>query len=94
MNLEQFIESIDSKQKPENLGMHLEALWEVAAGNWHIAHEIVQNDAGRKSSLIHAYLHRVEGDEGNAAYWYSRAGRSKAEGDLKEEWKKIVQELL
>ncbi len=24
---------------------------------------------------MHAYLHRKEGDLGNAGYWYSRAGR-------------------
>ena len=42
---------------------------------------------------MHAYLHRKEGDVGNAAYWYRRAGRAVA-GDLKIEWAEIVGEML
>ena len=43
---------------------------------------------------MHAFLHRVEGDRGNAGYWYQRAGRPRAEGPLREEWRAIVSELL
>jgi hypothetical protein len=43
---------------------------------------------------VHAYLHRREGDEGNAGYWYGRAGRSAALGPLESEWEEIVGTLL
>jgi hypothetical protein len=43
---------------------------------------------------VHAYLHRKEGDLGNAAYWYRRAGRAVAKAALEEEWETIVAELL
>jgi hypothetical protein len=47
------------------------------AGDWDGAHAIVQQDeADVTSCWIHAVLHRIEGDTGNARYWYRRAGRS------------------
>ena len=42
----------------------------------------------------HAYLHRVEGDESNAAYWYRRAGKPFCELALEEEWRQIADALL
>ncbi|MER3524118.1 MAG: hypothetical protein C4326_08635 [Ignavibacteria bacterium] len=44
-------------------------------GNWKNAHEIVQNYDDRYACWIHAVLHKIEGDENNSRYWYSRAGR-------------------
>jgi hypothetical protein len=41
-----------------------------------------------------AYLHRVEGDNGNARYWYRQARRKPAEGDLAAEWAAIAAALL
>ena len=49
------------------------ALELVRAGDWDGAHRIVQDQSDTFSALIHAYLHRVEGDLGNATYWYRRA---------------------
>jgi hypothetical protein len=43
---------------------------------------------------VHAYLHRVEGDLGNARYWYASAGRAMPEAPLAEEWAALVTELL
>lgn len=46
------------------------------AGDWDGAHGIVQQDeADRAAAWIHAVLHKIEGDVGNARYWYRRAGR-------------------
>jgi hypothetical protein len=43
--------------------------------NWSAAHEIVQAREGERAfDAIHALLHRIEGDEANAAYWDRRAG--------------------
>jgi hypothetical protein len=44
--------------------------------------------------LVHAYLHRKEGDLGNAAYWYRRAGRPLCRDKLDVEWAAIAQALL
>ncbi|QYM80050.1 hypothetical protein K0B96_05370 [Horticoccus luteus] len=54
----------------------LEALWHEQRGDWERAHQAAQADHGAAAAWVHAYLHRVEGDEGNAAYWYRRAGKS------------------
>ncbi len=43
---------------------------------------------------VHAYLHRKEGDEGNAGYWYRRAGRPPYAGSLDDEWEAIARALL
>ena len=55
-------------------------------GDWSKAHEIVQDLQTTEAAWIHAYLHRKEGDEWNAGYWYKRAGKEFYAGSLKEEW--------
>ena len=45
------------------------------AGDWEAAHELVQRHENDTAAWIHAVLHKVEGDLGNARYWYHRAGR-------------------
>jgi hypothetical protein len=70
------------------------ALWLDAKGRWDAAHEAAQAAGGREGAWVHAYLHRKEGDEMNAGYWYARAGRPAASGELREEWETIARELL
>lgn len=70
------------------------ALWWDGKGDWKRAHEIAQEVTGADGAWVHAYLHRKEGDTGNAAYWYRRAGREIPRGDLREEWEEIVREML
>jgi hypothetical protein len=70
------------------------ALWWDAKGNWEKAHEVAQDVAGADGAWVHGYLHRREGDVGNAAYWYRRAGRAVATGDSRLEWEAIVGEML
>lgn len=53
----------------------LQALWHDAHGAWERAHELVQDHPSSVASWVHAYLHRREGDEANAGYWYARAGK-------------------
>lgn len=66
-------------------GRLTEALDRLDAGDWDGAHAIVQDEGGEDAAWLHAHLHRVEGDEGNAAYWYRRAGRAPFVGTLDEE---------
>lgn len=67
----------------------LRALELDKAGDWDGAHRIAQDIHTADGSWVHAYLHRKEGDLGNAAYWYSRAGKPVAEDSLGEEWERL-----
>jgi hypothetical protein len=79
---------------PGQLSPTLEALWWAAKGDWNRAHLLVQDDPSREAAWVHAYLHRVEGDLGNAAYWYRKADRPAPSGALDAEWGAIVTALL
>lgn len=70
------------------------ALWWDGRGDWERAHAIAQDVAGRDGAWVHAYLHRKEGDLGNAGYWYRQAGRPVARGELRTEWEAMVEEFL
>ncbi|HEY0163280.1 MAG TPA: hypothetical protein VGB69_11420 [Edaphobacter sp.] len=80
--------------KPDAFRGALLALWWDAQGNWDRAHEVAQEVEDASGSWVHAYLHRKEGDLANAGYWYRRAGRPVARGDLDAEWARIVDALL
>jgi len=69
-------------------------MWHDAHGDWTRAHEVAQDIDDLTGAWIHAYLHRKEGDEANAAYWYRRARRAVAQGSLSDEWTTIVHTLL
>ena len=60
---------------PAELSPECAALWHTKAGNWEAAHDIAQDIHTSMGSWIHAHLHLIEGDIGNAGYWYSRAGK-------------------
>jgi hypothetical protein len=72
----------------------LAALWWAAKGKWDDAHRIVQDERDANAAWVHAYLHRVEGDLGNAGYWYRQAGQPVANDTLEAEWERIVSALL
>ncbi len=74
--------------------LEIQALWWQARGDWHKAHELCQKAASRTGDWVHAHLHRVEGDESNASYWYSRAGREAGRLAQEVEWEHIAAELL
>jgi hypothetical protein len=60
----------------------LRAIDLALAGDWAAAHAIVQEDeADETAAWIHAVLHKIEGDAGNARYWYRRADRLDHGGD-------------
>jgi hypothetical protein len=81
---------------PAGLGLGLQALWHDARGDWDRAHACAQDEHGRDGSWVHAYLHRKEGDLGNAGYWYARAGRAMPARSvtLQAEWTELAKALL
>lgn len=69
------------------------ALWHAKAGNWDRAHDLCQEIPDPDGAWIHAYLHREEGDLGNAQYWYHRARRNapRAGLSLADEWLQLAE---
>src|SRR6201987_3758037 len=94
MTLEEFRDSLSRAEAPPGLNLALAGLWWDAKGDWRRAHESAQQDEGPQGSWVHAYLHRKEGDQGNAAYWYKRAGKPVCREPLESEWLSIVTDLL
>ena len=68
----------------------LRAVWLGLRGEWAPAHEIVQAEDGADAAWVHAWLHRIEGDAPNAAYWYRRAGKAAAQGGTDAEGEAIA----
>lgn len=94
MTVDDFRRSLTSTGPPAGLSLALSGLWWDAKGDWTRAHESAQQDEGREGAWVHAYLHRKEGDQGNAGYWYGRAGKPVCRDSMNEEWLSIVTELL
>lgn len=65
------------------------ALSLIAGNDWEGAHNLVQDNSDKLSCLIHAYLHREEGDTANAAYWYRQAGEKFPNNSLQEEFLRL-----
>ena len=72
----------------------LAALWWAAKGNWDEAHKIVQDEGRRMPPGCMPICIGVEGDLGNAGYWYRQAGQPVAKDSLEAEWERIVAALL
>jgi hypothetical protein len=94
MTLEQFTASLAQNTPPSQLTPVLRALWHDARGDWNEAHRLAQDADDRDGAWVHAYLHRKEGDLGNAGYWYRRAGQAPASDSLHDEWTRITAALL
>ena len=89
-----FQRSLTAKTAPHGLAAPLVALWWAKKGDWDKAHKLVMDEDGRDAAWVHAYLHRLEGDAGNAAYWYRQAKRPPATGTHDAEWSAIAAALL
>lgn len=94
MQYKQFIGSLKFDACPDELEPCQQALWHDAKGEWERAHEIVQQLDNVMAARIHAYLHRKEGDDWNARYWYRQAlsvfPKTKS---LDQEWDALLREL-
>ena len=94
MTLHDFKQSLSEDVPPKNLSIYLQALWYDAKSDWEKAHVLIQDVNDENAAWIHAYLHRKEGDIGNAGYWYRRAGKNRPDFSLKDEWEQISNALL
>jgi hypothetical protein len=94
MDMDFFKKSISGNEPPSGSSVYLSALWYDAKGNWHKAHNLIQDIENKNASWIHAYLHRKEGDASNAEYWYSKAGKKKPSVPLPQEWEQITENFL
>ncbi len=94
MNFQQFKESLSQNAPPTGLSNALQALWQMGKGDWKAAHVLAQAQDDISGAWVHAYLHREEGDDANAAYWYRRANQPVAQQSLEKEWEQIAQALL
>ena len=81
---------------PADISPAAKALWHARAGKWDAANDLCQEIPGTAGSWIHAWLHREEGDLGNAGYWYARAGKPIPQKHLtpEQEWLAIASELV
>ncbi|OLB60711.1 MAG: hypothetical protein DMG04_22910 [Acidobacteria bacterium] len=93
MTIDEFRATLSAAEPPA-MPILLRALWYDARGDWHRAHTIAQDVDDAGGAWVHAYLHRKEGDLGNAGYWYQRAGRDVASDPLDAEWERIAAALL
>ncbi|MBB2150554.1 inositol-3-phosphate synthase [Pedobacter gandavensis] len=87
-----FKQSVIDVQVPPELPSYMQALWYDGIGDWKTAHDLIDQLTDQRSAHIHAYLHRKEGDIWNADYWYKRAGKTRPQVSLAEEWEMLVKE--
>lgn len=92
-NISEFRATLEKEEVPE-VSPYLQSLWFDARGDWDKAHDIAQDISDSNGSWIHAYLHRKEGDNWNANYWYQRAGKVMPSKSLDEEWADLVHAFL
>ena len=85
---------VTHRAPPKAVSAALQALWWAKKGEWDKAHRIVMDEHSDEAAWVHAYLHRVEGDLGNAGYWYRQAHKKAATGSVDAEWQAIVEAML
>jgi len=94
MKAEEFRASLSGSAPPAGLAAPVEALWWDAKGDWARAHGLVDELETPDGMAVHAYLHRREGEEWNADYWYGKAGRGFRRETLEAEWEALVEGLM
>ena len=88
--LSEFKKTISEGKLPHALSIELQSLWYAGAGDWERSHNLVDQLPGKAAAWVHAYLHRVEGDNWNANYWYDRAGQPMpTDTEVEEEWEAL-----
>ena len=85
MSRQEFDASLAGAAPPPSFGLELASLWWISNNQWQRAHDLIDQASGADRAWVHAYLHRIEGDEANARYWYLRAGRDRPSYGLSQE---------
>jgi hypothetical protein len=84
----------DGEQMPAGLSVELQSLWHAKVGNWDEAHDLAQDIHSPTGSWIHAMLHLIEGDVGNAGYWFRKSGKpARSVEDIDGLWTEIADTL-
>ena len=84
-----------TQAEAEKLSPEALSLWHAKQGNWEAAHNIAQDIHTKMGSWIHALLHVVEGDQWNADYWFSKAGKpSRGPKEIDKLWDEIATVVL
>lgn len=95
MTVEEFTASLHSDAPPEGLSLAVQSLWHDGKGAWKTAHDLINDEEEEQQCMwVHAYLHRKEGDNFNAGYWYKKAGKPFSKAPLEIEWETILMTLL
>jgi len=82
-------------QDPSKLSPEAQTLWQIKNGDWDAAHNIAQDIPTKMGSWLHALLHVIEGDQWNADYWFSKAGKaSHGPKDIDTLWDEIAVVVL
>ncbi|MEM6769217.1 MAG: hypothetical protein AAF597_01420 [Bacteroidota bacterium] len=94
MQRQQFETSLSLDAPPTDLSLELTALWWLKNSNWQAAHDLIDAAPGLTAAWVHALLHRMEGDQWNADYWYARAGKARPNLTIGQELEAMLDELL
>ena len=94
LNYNQFLETLENGEPEICWSEGLKAVWFDAIGDWKASHDIAQEMHNNLGSWIHAYLHRKEGDEWNAGYWYKKANKPFPKISFEDELESIVEWIL
>ena len=94
MTITSFTGSLSKDELPQTGSVYLDSLWYAGKGDWDKAHTLIQDVEDKNAAWIHAYLHRKEGDNSNADYWYRRAEKKMPAASLEKEGEEIVSALI
>ena len=90
----EFSASLAEPAPPAGLTPALTALWWDGKGDWMRAHDLINDLETPDTMAVHAYLHRKEGEQWNADYWYRKAGTQHRRPTLEGEWQALVEVFL
>jgi len=94
VSFENFLQSLEVDSPGKEWPLMLKALWYDAKGNWENAHQLIEGLTCEDSALVHAYLHRKEGDRWNAGFWYRKAGSTYPEYSLETEFHQLIHKFI
>jgi hypothetical protein len=92
--IDAFVLSLEGEEPAPPATPMLRAVWHGLRGDWSAAHELAQAQDDAEGAWVHAWLHRIEGDLGNADYWYQRARRPPRRDGTRDEGLDIAKALI